>query len=234
MARRIFGRERLRPVRWSSFRVSFRNSWLWLHQQDGLHAHPQDIVLRVGQVFEEFDDGQDEVRAAVPAEHIVQDRSILLENLPADGLGIVHEHDKRGIVRIGLQFGCQGENTFILLVVHADDHVDAVVIPQDLTGTVRRFRPDKPGRIAQVQVDVFPGDGGLDLAVFVQDESIVVAADHQDLADSEMQQGFVHDLVHGRKGISGLHDGGIPPRLRLPPRRRSGIPGLRRRRDSGG
>ena len=55
-----------------------------LHQQNHLHASFRHVVLDIHLVLNQFDNRQDEVRIAQPAEHIVESRHVLVLNALGD------------------------------------------------------------------------------------------------------------------------------------------------------
>ena len=128
----------------------------------------------------------------------------------------MHQQHEGQVLSGGLDIPGEVKNTAVLLVEHADDHVELMILYQ-FAGFGGRIGPGELRRTGQVQVNVFLADLRFDPSVFFHDESIVIAAYHQDPADAELDQGiqvFLVGSVRGhRKGsdIKGFC-GGIPPR----------------------
>ena len=66
-------------------------------QQDDAGAHLQAVVLGVELVFEELDDGDEDVRGVVPAEDIVDAGVVALDDVAVDFLREGGEQDDRGV-----------------------------------------------------------------------------------------------------------------------------------------
>ena len=142
-------------------------------------------------VLQKFDDCDYEFGVSVPGECVVDSVGVLNGEPFVDFLGKICQEDERNaFVRI-LKPSCKIENLAVSRVVHTDDHVDAVISFQNPVGLCGSRRPDEFRGIAQVQIDVLPVDLRLDLSVLFEDEGVIVAADHQDLADSVLDERLV-------------------------------------------
>ncbi|MFA6826228.1 MAG: hypothetical protein WC173_07035 [Bacteroidales bacterium] len=59
------------------------------HKQDGLYTRMQDVFLCIHGVFQQLDNGQDQVCIPMPAENVVNGRAILMFNTVLEFPGIV-------------------------------------------------------------------------------------------------------------------------------------------------
>ena len=66
-----------------------------LYQQYSFDTDLENIVFGVGRILEEFDDRQDKVSVAMPAEHEIDPGLVIFEDPLPDCPGIVDEHDER-------------------------------------------------------------------------------------------------------------------------------------------
>ena len=155
-----------------------------LHQQDALHAGFQDVGRGVHAVFQQFDDGDDQVRAAVPVEDIVHAGGVPVFQLPVNLLGKRSEENHRHAgVRL-LHSGGEVEHVHFAHVIQGDDQVPVLTGRRLLQRFQRRGHPFEDGRSAQVEVGVFLGDTHVQAAVFLEGEIVVVVAYQQYPADA--------------------------------------------------
>ena len=98
------------------------------------------------------------------------------------------QKDKRYRTRLFLEFCCKAEYILVSCIIHAYDHVNVIICGNDAFSVGRGGSPDKAWGIAEIEVDIFPVNLGLDLTVFFEYECIVVAAYHQNLPDPEFDQ----------------------------------------------
>ena len=66
-----------------------------LYQQYSFDTDLENIVFGVGRILEQFDDRQDKVSIAMPAEHEIDPGLVIFEDPLPDCPGIVDEHDER-------------------------------------------------------------------------------------------------------------------------------------------
>ena len=151
-----------------------------LHQENALYAHLKYVIISIFQVLKQLDDSHDQVGIAVPAEHIVDSRSVLTCNPLVHFLREMRKKHKRKTATFLLQIRSQIEHLLVTDVVHTYDHIDTHSRLQHLTCLRRRLHPDEFRRGAEVQVDIFLIDLCLNLTVLFKDKGIVVAAYHQD------------------------------------------------------
>ena len=100
-------------------------------------------------------------------------------------MGQKHE---RNLSCLRLEFGSKGEDILVTYIVHADDHIDVIVLLYNLAGLSRGCYPYEFRWITQIKIYVFLVDLGLDLSVLFKYKSVIVTADHQDLPDSELDK----------------------------------------------
>ena len=163
-----------------------------LHQEYDLDTDFKDIVHGIGGVLDQLHDGEDEVRIAVPAEDEVDASAVHLEDPLTHGLGIMYQQDERYGNGFLLELCGKTEYLLVIVVVHAHDHVNFIGRPavrlEICPGFRRGSLPDKCRRGTQVQFPVFLDYLSFDPSVLLEGESIVVAADHQNLPDSGFHQ----------------------------------------------
>ena len=93
------------------------------HEQNHLHAAVAYVVLYVHLVLYEFDDGQDEVGIAQPAEHVVEDGKILVLHALGNSVREGRQHHTMYVGPFRLDVACHGEGVVVGVARHADDQV---------------------------------------------------------------------------------------------------------------
>ena len=84
-----------------------------------------------------------------------------------------------------------GENLLVTYIIHAHDHVDTDNSIQHFTSLRRCLHPHKLGRITDIKVNILTVYLGLYLSVLFEDKGVIVAADHQDFPDTELDKGLI-------------------------------------------
>ena len=168
-----------------------------LDEQDRLHAADRDVLLGVHLVLDELDDGDDQVRVAVPAEDVVESRAVLLPEPAVDVLREGGQQCDRDL-RVALlgEFG-KGEDVGFADVVHRQDEVVGVVLGQRLERLAGRTHARERGRIRHVEVQILLIDLRFDVAVLLEDVAVVAAADEQDLVDAVFHEPVVGPALVG-------------------------------------
>ncbi len=95
-----------------------------LDQQDGLHTAVQDVFLGVHLVLDQLDDGDDELRIAVPREDVVQSRTVLLFDAAVDVFRKRGQQRNRNLRETLLDRLGEGEDVGFADVVHRQDEVE--------------------------------------------------------------------------------------------------------------
>ena len=171
-----------------------------LDQQNGLHAALDDILLGVHLVLDQLDDRHDQVGVAVPAEDVVESRTVLLLDAAVDVLREGGEQ-RHGNLRMALldDLG-EREDVQFPHVVHRQDEVERIVASEQVQRLARRADARERRRVRHVQVEVLLIDLRLDMSVFFENVPVVAAADQQDFVDA-----VFHEAVLGpvpvRKGL---------------------------------
>ena len=191
-----------------------------LDEQDCLHTPLEDVLRGVHVVLDELDDGDDEVRVAVPAEDVVEPRAVLLLDAAVD---VLREggQQRHGNLRMALldQPG-EGEDVGFADVVHRQDEVERIVLGEQRQRFGRRAHARERRRVGHVQVEVLLVDLRFDVSVLLEDVAVVAATDEQNLVDPVLHEAVLGEavvrevlfemLVHGRGFVSvrGLPDEG--------------------------
>jgi len=109
-----------------------------LDQQNGLHAALDDILLGVHLVLDQLDDRHDQVGVAVPAEDVVESRTVLLLDAAVDVFREGGEQ-RHGNLRMALldDLG-EREDVQFPHVVHRQDEVERIVASEQVQRLARR------------------------------------------------------------------------------------------------
>ena len=175
-----------------------------LDEQDRLHAPLADILGGVHLVLDELDDGDDELRVAVPAEDVVEPRAVLLLQAAVDVLREGGEQ-RHGNLRVALLDDLrEGEDIRLADVVHREDEVVGVVLAEQFERFGRRADPRERGGIRHVQFEVLAVDLRLDVPVLLEDVAVVAAADEQDLVDPVFHETIGFPAAVGHIGFESL------------------------------
>ena len=154
-----------------------------LDEQDGLHASFADVLGGVHLVLDELDDGDDELRVAVPAEDVVQSRAVLLLYPAVDVLRKGGQQRHGDIPMALLDDAGEGEDVGLAHVVHGEDEVERIVAGERLERFGRRADACERGGIREVQVDILLVDLRFDVPVLLEDVAVVAAAHEQDFVN---------------------------------------------------
>ncbi len=160
-----------------------------LHEEDALHTVLQDVHRCVPAVFQELDDGDDQVRGVVPAEDAVEVARVPVLHLPVNLLGKGRQEDDRGFRVDFLHPAGELEHIDFTHIVHRDDKVELGTGLHHGESLHGGFGPQEFRRVRQVQFRIFDGDPGLDPAVLFQGELVIVVAHEEDPADPSCHQG---------------------------------------------
>ena len=166
-----------------------------LDQQDGLDTPLEHVLAGVHGILDELDDGDDELRVAVPAEDVVECRAVALLDAAVD---IRREggQQRDGDARVALLDDVgKGEDVGLADVVHRQDEVVGVVLVQQLERLGCRAHAGERGGIREVEFEVLLVNLRLDVAVLLEDVAVVAAAD---------QQNLVNPVFHEAVGLPAL------------------------------
>ena len=164
----------------------------------------QNVFLGVHLVFDQLDDGDDEVVVAVPAEDVVEPRAVLLLDAAVD---VFRERGQQchGYLRVALLDGLgETEDVRFADVVHRQDEVVRIVVGQYVEGFARRTHPRERGRIRQVEVQVLLVDLRFDVAVFFEYVAVVAAAYQQDFVYPVLHEAVLRPGAVGQLFFAGL------------------------------
>ena len=168
-----------------------------LDQQDGLDTPLEHVLAGVHGILDELDDGDDELRVAVPAEHVVEPRAVLLADAAVDVLRKAGQQRHRDL-RIALLDGAREcEDVGFADVVHRQYEIERAVLGQQVERFARRPHARERGRIAQIQFEIFRIDLRLDMAVLFEDVTVITATYQQDFMDA-----VLHEAAGNRLPVS--------------------------------
>ena len=154
-----------------------------LHQQYHLHAGLLDVVLDVHLVFEQLDDGEDEVGVAEPTEHIVEDGHVLILYAAGDAVGERCEHHAGQMRERHLYLACHGESVVVGIAGHADHQVD-IGGAEHMVGILDGAHLGEGGRIAQAELHILVKNLLVDPAVVLEHEGIVGVGHDKHIEDT--------------------------------------------------
>ena len=100
-----------------------------LHQEYGPHPHLQYVLIGVELVLQELDDGDDDVRAVVPAEHIIDAGAVAALDVTVDFPRERAQQNYRSPRPEGLGLTRETEDIQFPDIVHRDDQVELPVFP---------------------------------------------------------------------------------------------------------
>ena len=155
-----------------------------LDQQNRLHAALQDILVGIHSVLDQLDDGDDQIGITVPAEDVVQSRTVLLLDAAID---ILREAGQQhyGYLRVALLDDTrEGKHIGLTHVVHRQNEVETTLRLQTLQRLGSRADARQRGRVAHIEVHILLIDLGLDVTVLFENIAVVAATYKQDLMDS--------------------------------------------------
>ena len=151
-----------------------------LDQKDALHTDLQDVIVGILEILEKLDYGHDKVGISMPAEHVVNGRSVKRRKPSVHFLGEMRQEHEREASAFFLEVRGKSEDVVVSCIVHAYDHIDTDSSLKHFAGFSRSLRPQECRRSTQVKIDILFVDTGFNLSVLFKDERVIVAADHQD------------------------------------------------------
>ena len=157
-------------------------------QQDRLHAHPENIVVGVHPVLDQLDDRQDQVGVAVPAEDIVNRRTVFALYAAVNILRQVGQQHERNFGMQRLELFREVEYVEIPDIEHTDNQVKIIFTLQQLQRLGRTAHPRERRRVAQVQLHILVVELHLQAPVLFEGIGIIAAADQQNPADAPAHQ----------------------------------------------
>ena len=162
-------------------------------QQDDLNAHRCYVGFYVHQVFEQFDDGEQQIAVAQPTEHIVDGAQVFV----AQQFGHLtrkrrQQHHRQFRKILFDRFGVL-KRVDALVVRHQNDKVERPLM-QQACGGILAVGQRKARRITQIQRVVFVENLFVDATVLLQRKRVVVAGNKQYVVDT-----FVHQM--SKRGV---------------------------------
>ena len=164
-----------------------------LHEQDGLHADFPDVVVDVHFIFDQFDDGQQKVGIAKPAEDIIDNAFSGFIEFQGDFTGKGgqdHDWDRRVFQ---LDFFSKAEGIHFFGGKHDDDQVYFFLVKYFesffLGGGKVKLR-----WVAKAEGNIFDKDLLIDTTVVFQHKGVVSAGDQQHVVNTAAHQ-FIERCV---------------------------------------
>ena len=127
-----------------------------LNQQNALHSPFQDVRIGVQAVFQQLDNGQDQIGGTAPAEGVVDMAAVLLTHLAPYLPGIGRQKYNWRFGADGLHLLGEIEHIHLSRIVHSDYQVEAFSPFGFFKSAGGGLRPFKHGRIGQIKFRVFP------------------------------------------------------------------------------
>ena len=150
-----------------------------LHEQDGTHFALKNIVLCVELIFQQFDDGDNEVRLIVPAEIIIHRLLVLLVLDAFIHLsGEVGEQNERAVRHQLFHLSRKIKDARGCSIIHSYHRVVMMPILHEFERLFRRLCTADSRRVAQVKLEVFLRNLLFDATIFFKRKLVVVVA-HQ-------------------------------------------------------
>ena len=168
-----------------------------LYQKNGTHSLFEAVVLRIHLVLDELDDGQDQVGAVVPAEGVIDTRTILFEQLLVDFLGKGGQ-DHHRCIRTLFLYDVGKVKNLVTTVVHQDEEIVIFLLNHlhrlgNGLGTVERRR------IGKAQFRIFAIHLLLNVTVLFENETVVIVTNQENPADSPGHKGIVLICFHQKE-----------------------------------
>ena len=138
------------------------------HQKDCLHAALEYVMFGVERVFQQLDDGQEQVGRIVPAEDIVDGRGVAVVYLAVQFAGEGSEQHHRHFGRELLEPAGELENVHLAHVVHRYGKVETLAVFQQRERFEGGFHPHEYGGIAEVEFGVLAADLRFHAAVLLK------------------------------------------------------------------
>ena len=155
-----------------------------LHEHNHLHA-ARNVVLQVHFVLYEFDDRQEQVCVAQPAEHIFEDAQVLMLHALRDAMTERREHHNRDVRVVHLDVASNVEHIVVVRAWHTNHQFEAR-LPQLLLSLLLRSNLEEARRIAKPQLGVFLKNLLIHAAVVLKNEGIVGIGNEQHIEDAPL------------------------------------------------
>ena len=127
-----------------------------LYQQDALHSPFQYVRIGVQAVFQQLDNGQDQIGGAAPAEGVVDMAAVLLTHLAPYLPGIGRQKHNGRFGADGLHLLREIEHIHLSRIIHGYYEVEALSPFGLFESAGGGLRPFEHRRIGQVKLRVFP------------------------------------------------------------------------------
>ena len=144
-------------------------------------------------VFNQFDDRQDEVGIAQPAEHIVEDGKVFVLHSLGDAMRERCEHHARNVGCLSLNSPRHTEGIIIGCTRHTDNQVESHVFHCHI-GLLNGTHLSKRRRVAHTQFGVFLEYLLVNTPIVLKHEGIVRIGDNQHIEDAACHQVDERDI----------------------------------------
>ena len=158
-----------------------------LHEENHLHTAFLDVVIEIHFVLNEFDDGEEEVGVAQPAEDVFEDAQVLVFHTRGDAVTEGREHHE-GDGSVALFDGAGDVEGFaVVRARHDDDEVERCTL-QFAPRFFGRGGQHEAGRIAQRECGIFVEEFLVDAPIVLQHEGIVGVGQDEDVKHAARHQ----------------------------------------------
>ena len=166
-----------------------------LNQQDRLHPDPENIVIGIHPILNQFDNGQNQIGISVPTKDIVNGGTIFMFNAAINIFRIVDQQHERQISMQSFQLLGKMEHIQISDIKHTDHQVEIIPLFEYLNRFSGTTYTRKRWRVTQIQLHVFAVDLDFESSVFFKGICIVTTANQQNTANTATHQIVVVDTA---------------------------------------
>ena len=168
-----------------------------LDQQNRLHPHPENIVIGIHPILDQFDDRQNQIGISMPTKNVINGGTVLLFNATVYIFRIVDQQHIGQIGMQGFELFRKMEHIQITDIEHADHQIEIVALLQHLHRLGRTAHARKRRGITQIQLHVFPVDLHLQTSVLFKCIGIVATTNQQNTSNATAHQVPVIDRTQG-------------------------------------
>ena len=158
-----------------------------LDEQNHLHTGLLDVVFEVHAVLNQLDNRENQVRVAKPAEHIVENREVLVGHPSRDAVRERRQHHAAHVGTLLLDLPCHRESVVVGVARHRNYQVDVRRL-HHLARLLNRRNLRKRRRIAQSEFHILVVNLLLHAPVVLKHESVVRIRHNQHVVDSAHHQ----------------------------------------------
>ena len=144
-------------------------------------------MLDVHLILNQLDDGKDEVGIPQPAEHIIENRQVLILHTSGNAMRERCQYHARHLWETMFHGTCYIEGIIVSITRHTDHQVDIRAF-QYLSSLLRRTHLCESRWITKSEFRIFVEDLLIHTSVIFQHEGIIGIGDDQDIVDTSCHQ----------------------------------------------